>query len=130
MLNNEFKAGKYYIGDLCYYFTSEEWDEVCAITICEDGDVKEGAFELPDGRKFAIWRTAYGDGCYDSNGDRQFPVDSGTLGCVKVYDSIKVGEFMGGHVIETPNFNTSKTGGTISFGDLYIHTGYTDYNEE
>ena len=35
-------AGEYYIGDLCYVMTDEEWNEFCSITIdgmkCIDGE--------------------------------------------------------------------------------------------
>ena len=40
-------AGKYYVGDLCYVMTDEEWEEFCGITIngnkCIDGE-----FQLSD----------------------------------------------------------------------------------
>ena len=42
-------AGKYYIGDLCYVMTDDEWREICAIII-KGNQCLDGEFELPDGR--------------------------------------------------------------------------------
>ena len=56
-------AGKYYIGDLCYVMSDAEWEEFCSITI--DGhNVIDGEFQLKDGRRFATYGTAFGDGVY------------------------------------------------------------------
>jgi hypothetical protein len=129
MMNNEFKAGNYYVGDLCYYLTSEEWVEVCDITQDPD-NVSEGIFKLDDGRKFALWGAAFGDGVYNGTNGLKFSVDSGTIGCIKIIDTPHVGAMDGGHVIEMPDFITSKSGGTISFGDLHIDTDDTDDDEE
>ena len=74
------KAGKYYVGDLCYVL-GDRWTEVCDLIIvghkCLDGE-----FELADGTKFAIYGTAYGDGHYLDQKGNGYPVDSGTIGCV------------------------------------------------
>ena len=32
--------GKYYIGDLCYVMSDEEWEQVCRITIVGNKDRK------------------------------------------------------------------------------------------
>ena len=53
-------AGKYYIGDLCYVM-HPEWDEFCRITI-SGNECLQGEFNLADGRRFATFTTAYGDG--------------------------------------------------------------------
>ena len=128
-MNNEFKAGNYYIGDLCSYLTNEEWGEVCDKSLHPDGP-SEGIFKLDDGRKFAMWGTAFGDGVYHGTNGLKFFVDSGTIGCIKVIDAPYIGPMDGGHVIEMPDFSTTKLGGTISFGDLHIDTGDKDYDEE
>ena len=57
------KAGKYYVGDLCYVMSDAEWEQFCKITI-QGNKVIDGEFEMPDGRKFATYSTAYGDGVY------------------------------------------------------------------
>ena len=53
-------AGTYYVGDLCYVMSDEEWDQFCSITI-EGMNCLEGEFTMPDGRRFATYGTAYGD---------------------------------------------------------------------
>ena len=41
-VNMTMPAGRYYIGDLCYVMSDEEWDEFCSLTIkdnkCFDGE--------------------------------------------------------------------------------------------
>ena len=81
-------AGKYYIGDLCYVMTDTEWEEFCEITIkgnrCIDGE-----FQLSDGRQFATYGTAYGDGVYHDESGHTYSVDAGLIGCILISD-IKV----------------------------------------
>ena len=78
-------AGKYYIGDLCYVMDDVEWDEFCSITI--DGQrVLDGEFQLKDGRRFATYGTAYGDGVYYDQYGHSYSVDAGLIGCILVED--------------------------------------------
>ncbi len=76
-------AGKYWIGDPCYPFPNEgkhsdQWDIILEATSFFDGcnHIKVGEIEL--------WatHTQYGDGLYESDGDYQYPVDSGMLGII------------------------------------------------
>ena len=77
--------GKYYVGDLCYVMDDAEWEEFCSITI--DGmKVKDGEFQLKDGRRFATYGTAYGDGVYHDQYGHSYSVDAGLIGCIKVED--------------------------------------------
>lgn len=78
-------AGEYYIGDLCYVMTDEEWLEFCNITI-QDTRVIDGEFELKDGRKFASYGTMYGDGVYYDHYGHSYCVDAGLIGCIKIED--------------------------------------------
>lgn len=114
-------AGKYWIGDLCYVM-HKEWDEVCDITI--DGKVcKSGEFTLNDGRRFAIYGTAHGDGVYFDKEQRDYGVDSGTIGCILVSDINEDEILDGGHIVDFPKeFNTYSRTGVIYFGDLGIDT--------
>ena len=61
-------AGRYYIGDLCYVM-HDEWDEACTLFFPtnQSGRGIEGEFTLKDGRRFASFTTAYGDGEYYNN---------------------------------------------------------------
>ena len=123
------KAGKYYVGDLCYVL-NDVWDEFCSITI-EDHDCLDGEFQLSDGTKFASYRTKWGDGQYADQHRRWYAVDAGLIGCVSLVDLEKYGVYptvehgMGGNVIEfKEDFETSGTRkeGIIRFGDLEIDT--------
>lgn len=78
-------AGKYYVGDLCYVMTDKEWDQFCSITI-KGNQVLDGEFEMPDGRKFATYGTAWGDGTYRDQFRNEYSVDAGLIGCILVDD--------------------------------------------
>jgi len=125
------QAGKYYVGDLCYVM-NDVWDEVVDLIFTEDGRPLNGEFNLKDGRRFAIYTTAYGDGTYyDGEGGRYF-VDAGVIGCIAV-DNIDTSNVRndvdGGNVIVfKEDFNTSSDGENITIGNVTIMTG--DYDEE
>lgn len=124
------KAGRYYVGDLCYVM-QESWDEVCSLIFTKEGRPINGEFNLKDGRRFAIYTTAYGDGTYyDRDGHRYF-VDAGVIGCILESDihPNERNDVDGGNVILfEEDFNTSSYEGNIAFGDIVIMTG--DYDED
>ena len=125
-------AGKYYIGDLCYVMTDEEWDEFCSITI--DGQkVIDGEFQLSDGRRFATYGTAYGDGVYHDQYGHSYSVDAGLIGCIKLEDIKYVDnydQFLDiGAIMEFDNSFATSGGrgdegweGLIQFGHVMIET--------
>lgn len=126
------KAGEYWVGDLCYVL-DDVWLEVCDLTL----DGEEGEFTLKDGRKFALFNTAYGDGCYPDNLGNMYGVDSGTIGCIAVSDLNGISTL--GHVHEfkegfKPYVNFEMVKGykyeykihEIMFGPLVI----TTYNDD
>ena len=78
-------AGQYYVGDLCYVMTDKEWDEYCSITI-SNNHCLDGEFEMKDGRRFATYGTAWGDGLYRDQYRNEYSVDSGSIGCIKLED--------------------------------------------
>jgi len=126
------RAGKYYVGDLCYVM-HPEWDEFCDITI--DGtSVLEGEFNLSDGRRFATYGTAYGDGEYYSNTGTTHSVDAGLIGCIRLeditddtYDNIS----SLGAIVEFPDdFETGAEDGVIRFGHIVIDTNPDDFDDE
>jgi hypothetical protein len=119
-------AGKYYIGDLCYVMADEEWREICNIII-QGEKIVDGEFELPDGRRFAIYSTAWGDGEYHDQYGHTYSVDAGSIGCILMsdirahkYDNIldlgAVQEF-------AEPFVTGSQGGQLQFGHVLIETG-------
>ena len=131
-------AGKYYIGDLCYVM-HDEWDEACAMFFptYQSGRGIEGEFTLKDGRRFASFGTAWGDGTYNSNIGTEHMVDSGSIGCIRVedirdntYDDI---EGLGAIVEFKEPFEIQKVGrGLLKFGHVAIDTDelFEEYQEE
>ena len=117
----------YYIGDLCYVLTSDDWNSYCAQydwKDCntyndEDGYDSEiwiapelGEWEVylaDDGtepwRPVNTFSTAFGDGCYQDQDGRSYSVDSGGIGCIRVdhanYDKLQEAVSKGlGHIHE------------------------------
>jgi hypothetical protein len=131
-------AGKYYIGDLCYVM-HDEWDEACAMFFptYQSGRGIEGEFTLKDGRRFASFGTAWGDGTYNSNIGTEHMVDSGSIGCIRVedirdntYDDI---EALGAIVEFKEPFEIQKVGrGLLKFGHVAIDTDelFEEFQEE
>lgn len=116
-------AGKYYIGDLCYVM-HDVWDEFCDLTIQEQS-VLDGVFSLENGVKFATFCTAWGDGGYRDVEGREYSVDAGLIGCIRVEDigDSELGNIRCGHVVEfTEDFGVDSHDGVIRFGDVYIDT--------
>lgn len=127
-------AGKYYVGDLCYVLNREnEWDQFCNITI-QGNRVVDGEFEMPDGRRFATYSTAYGDGEYFDGQGNSYGVDAGLIGCILMSDIPHVSEAEAakcGAVVEFKNeFGTGSYEGTIFFGSVRIDTNPEYADEE
>lgn len=134
------QAGKYYIGDLCYVMDDKEWDEFCGITI-KGNECLDGEFEMKDGRKFATYGTAWGDGLYRSNIGTKHAVDAGLIGCIRVedirakkYDDIEdlgaIVEFKQPFTTEGGRSNRGRDwDGVIRFGNVMIETN-PDYDDD
>ena len=127
-------AGMYYIGDLCYVL-GDEWGECCELFFAGRTDhcCNEGEFTLKDGRRFACFNTAYGDGeYYDGNGNR-YSVDSGSIGCVRLcdlhQDFIGRGSCRGVIHQFDHDFEVSSHGGILNFGLVRIDTKYDEFGE-
>ena len=127
------RSGNYYIGDLCYVMSDEEWDEVCSITI-KDNKCIEGEFNLKDGRRFALYGTAWGDGLYNDQYGHSYSVDSGTIGCIlesDIKEDIKNILDLGALIdMNTPFVTSGFRGekdwdGVIQFGTVMIETDPT-----
>jgi len=137
-------AGEYFIGDLCYVMSDEEWLEVCDLTT-KGSRLIEGEFQLKDGRRFAMYNTAYGDGTYHDHYGFSYSVDSGTIGCICTAD-IKANKYpslgdtqdlldLGAVQTFGIDFETGggkgKPGweGLIQFGHIVIETDPTEEEE-
>jgi hypothetical protein len=125
------KAGKYYIGDLCYVM-HPEWDEFCSLTI-SGNNVLDGEFNLKDGRRFATFTTKWGDGTYKDEQGRTYGVDAGLIGCINVEDitPTELENLTDGHVVEfVQDFSTFSSGGIIRIGSVCIDTDYAEEEED
>ena len=125
-------AGKYYVGDLCYVMDHDEWHQVCARTI-QGNKIVDGEFELDDGRRFAIYGTAYGDGEYYDQYGHTYSVDAGSIGCVLMSD-IRANKYDNlldlGAILEFAEpFETGSHKGELEFGHVLIETD-ANYDED
>lgn len=68
----------FYIGDICYVLSKDVYNGVWG----KIGQYQDGEYITDDGYKFAMASTAYGDGCYDDDGNNVYSVDAGVLGVV------------------------------------------------
>ena len=125
----------YYVGDLCYVLTRDEWDTVC----CYDFDPEDPEgfldpekFDFNDwdaARPFEMMRTACGDGCYEGSDGKSYSVDSGSIGRIAVdciSDKALLAETLEkglGHLHEfDEESGCGDEGGLLWFGDLDIQT--------
>lgn len=129
-------AGEYYIGDLCYVMHGE-WSEVCDLTIkYETDDCLDGEFALADGRRFAMYRTTWGDGEYEDQHGKSYPVDAGLIGCIRVsdidMDNLDNDITLGNVYTFDKDFNTFSEEGKICIGGVIVDTDpiYEEYDEE
>lgn len=126
-------AGKYYVGDLCYVMTNEEWNEFCKLTTSGNQCI-DGEFNFADGRRFATYGTKWGDGEYRSNVGTSHSVDAGLIGCFRVED-IKANKYddiesLGAIVDFEKDFKTYENDGLIVLGHVIINTDPDEYYEE
>ena len=135
-------AGKYLIIDLCYVM-HDEWKECCELFFpYVPGQTYErqveGEFTLADGRRFASFGTAYGDGTYRSNIGTDHSVDSGSIGCIRVediqdktYDLERIMQ-LGAIVDFEQPFEVEADYGLLKFGHVLIETAADEeeYEEE
>lgn len=124
-------AGVYYVGDLCYVMSDEEWDEFCSLTI-KGNNCIDGEFNLRDGRRFATYGTKFGDGEYRDQFGNTYSVDAGLIGCIRFEDikTVKYEDFERlGKIIEYKSDFVTAGGrqnddwdGVIQIGELRIDT--------
>lgn len=115
------EAGRYWVGDLCYVLSDDEWDDVCELTI-KGNNVIDGEFQLPSGKRFSMISTEYGDGTYDDQYGNSYPVDSGSLGCILLSDISEVSDLGNVHNFST-NFACSRDeDGVVRIGHIFIPT--------
>jgi len=130
-------AGKYYVGDLCYVFSDEEWQEICSLIFPnKNSRMVEGCLTLKSGKQFVIYSTKYGDGTYEDQAGNEYSVDSGTIGCTlisnldpEVVQRITKTELGQIHDFES-SFGTTNDKGILIFGNILVDTACDDVNED
>ena len=129
----KFKAGRYYVGDLCYVMNRDEWDEL--LELSGDFGDKLGSdqwFGYFKGFQVFAAFTADGDGVYFDNEGREYVVDDGLIGIISAdWVEGKEEEIVGlGHIIAFPvDFRVSADGGFFEFGEIVINTDVEEEDE-
>ena len=122
------KAGKYWIGDPCYYISDDNWDDVCNQIYDGASSSIDGMFINADGKEFIVIRTRWGDGCYALNNYytgrvANLGVDAGLLSIIPVSLDTPLGKKSGGIVIELEkDVPFSADNGDFVFGDYSVNT--------
>lgn len=124
MSKQKIAPGEYYIGDLCYAMSDDDWQQF--IMEVEEETVSKFCI---NGIEYQVWyaSTEFGDGEYDatirSESVGTCPVDSGTIGIISVA-ALDVEN--AGHGIThtfTQSFIPEVDFGTMYFGPISIETG-------
>lgn len=120
------KKGKYYVGDPCYIF-KENWIKVLHDThYFDDGEIVKVFNE-----DCIAGGTAFSDGMYLDNYNREYYVDAGLLGVLPVslllidnlYTVEEIEKAEGMHIIEFKNdFEVSIDNGIFKFDTIIIDT--------
>jgi len=120
----KFKAGTYYVGDLCYVISDDNWDKLLDETNYLENDNLTFKGE-------SIWShgTCYGDGSYTDQKGRKYGVDAGIIGIMPAH--LRDDENENDNIITfEKDFEVSYEDGVFLFGDIQIDTGYTDEYED
>ena len=118
-------AGKYYVGDPCYFTPNDLW--ISYLDAGTDGDViydVDGkTITLDDGRLVAAHGTAHGDGNYKGSNGEYYFVDAGLLGAVQLLPGEQIERSDLGTVVEFAEpFTVSYEDGTVFVGSISIDT--------
>lgn len=120
-MEQEFEAGLYYVGDPCYVVADKDWGKL----LDKFNFFEDNSFEYHDEQCWAAG-TAYGDGCFEDNFDREYGVDAGLLGIVPVSacDKKRLNTSgAGGQVIRfDERFLVWEMDGKFHFGNVVINT--------
>jgi hypothetical protein len=129
-------AGKYLIGDPCYFFSDkphEDW-----LNFLEQNDFldNEGKGVLTGtDLSVVVFGTKYGDGLYKDEYNNEYGVDSGLIGIIPYTEESDIPSLM--HLIQfDKDFECINNNGYLHFGDIVIdtvqdyHYDYTDETED
>ena len=130
-------AGTYFIADPCYIIRDEKYDRLLEETdffgyrLPDRGNIFiDSVTKLP----FAVFSTAYGDGCYRDGFGFKYGVDAGCISCVPVAmvdEHTSAREYVNLVTFDSP-FEVGYNDGMITFGDIEIQTkgDYDEYQED
>lgn len=117
----EMPAGKYWVGDPCYFVPDTRWMEWL-----EAADYLNSPRILVaeiDGYPVAGVGTAYGDGCYPGSDGYSYGVDAGLIGVTPIEVARNVTREDLGTLVEFDKpFVCSYTDGVIRLGHISINT--------
>lgn len=141
--NMKFKAGNYYIGDLCYVIKDELWGEFVEAWFGDKPYQQENEVTINGIRTFCAG-TAHGDGSYTDNYGNVYDVDSGSIGIVEISEEslgkngvvdavrlINTIKYVHGqlHTFEE-DFQVSAEDGVFKFLSIRIDTDYDEWDDE
>lgn len=110
--------GRYWIGDLCYVLSDEDWDRACK------DYYPDMAVRLICG-EVAYLFTTYGDGNHPSSDGRWLHVDSGTIGIVPASVVTTGVEYGAVKVFREPFVcGIDKARDLLAFGDFKINLNF------
>jgi hypothetical protein len=107
-------AGKYYIGDPCYAFSSDLYKKIWG----EQFNYSNGYYTNGTSH-FVVHGTAYGDGVFKASNQTVFFVDSGSI-CIASADIVTENEAVYEFKVPVQVFMKN---GLFQFNDLEIDTG-------
>ena len=117
-MSKEFKAGRYYIGDLSYVITDQSWEH-----LFKAENFIESQKQIFKVHPIFTRNTAYGDGEFRDQKGRRYAVDSGTFGIMPSEAIEKPIPLKLGHiVIFKQDFKADYKNGVFTFGDIVIDT--------
>lgn len=93
---NVFPSGKYYVGDMCYAFDYDMAEKIYNESERLSGDLHQGPFY---GMRYYEFSTG-GDGVFEDQKGRVYPVDAGNIACI--HEKWVSKEYIAGrgHIIE------------------------------
>lgn len=116
-------AGSYYVGDLCYVFNDDNYNQLLKIT-----DYFQNMNQPVQFNGFPVWAggTYYGDGNYNDNHGNSYLVDAGIIGIASI-EVIDESEFHCGILLVfEQEFEVSYDDGIFQFGDYVLDTKNED----
>lgn len=120
--------GRYYLGDPSHVIPRTLWNELMR----SDSNLDEGVLAEINGLFLVSFGTAYGDGVYEDQSGRSYPVDSGLIGVIseELIEDFRDKDLKGapGELPED-NFEdfdsewvAKENNGVLTFGDVIIDT--------